>query len=181
MEVSSESSVASNPSAKMSAGPASVKITASFRCGHCGHSVHAPLIEPLSSASCPRCNNKIELTNSLSDDGSLRKCPVCACDELFWRKDFPQRLGVTIVVAGFAISCVTWYFHMLMPTFAVLLITALIDFTLYALMGDVLECYRCHGQFRGCSSGEAHGGFELETHEKHRQIQARKIPQSTPE
>ena len=101
----------------------------------------------------------------------LRRCMVCPGTELFARKDFPQRLGVGIVVAGFAASCVTWAWQLLVPTFAILFGTALIDVLLYLLMPECLTCYRCAARYRG--AGGPHGGFDLETHERHRQQRIR--------
>jgi hypothetical protein len=98
---------------------------------------------------------------------------VCPSSELFARKDFPQRLGVGIVVVGFAASCVTWGMRLLVPTFAILFATALIDVLLYLLMPECLTCYRCGARYRGDGVTDDHGGFDLETHEKHRQGLAR--------
>ena len=103
----------------------------------------------------------------------LRRCMVCPGTELFARKDFPQRLGVAIVVAGFAASCVTWAWQLLIPTFAILFGTALVDVVLYMLMPECLTCYRCGARYRGDGVADAVGGFDLETHEKHRQQVAR--------
>lgn len=98
---------------------------------------------------------------------------ACPSVELFVRKDFPQRLGVTIVGIGLALSCVAWYYHAIYWTFGILLATALIDLALFLLMGDVLECYRCHAQYRGTANLVEHQAFDLEVHEKYRQQDAR--------
>ena len=74
---------------------------------------------------------------------------------------------------GFALSCVAWFFHMLITTFAILFATALIDVVLYLSLGDVVECYRCHAQYRGLDDMTTHEPFDLEIHERHRQVQAR--------
>ena len=123
-----------------------------FLCRHCKQTASADLqgTEARAELDCSRCGQKTPVKIAIRQ-GGLLKCPLCGCDELFWRKDFPQRLGVSIVVLGFLISCVTWYFHMLIATFGVLLLMALIDVALYAWVGDLLECYRCHAQYRGCS------------------------------
>ena len=89
------------------------------------------------------------------------------------RKDFPQQLGVGIVITGFVASTVAWYYHRVLLSFGVLFATALIDVILYVVMGNVLECYRCHAQYRGLASLEGHAGFDLEIHEKYRQQAAR--------
>ena len=40
-------------------------------------------------------------------------------------------------------------------------------------MGESLTCYRCGAQYRGFEEIEIHGGFDLETHERYRQLAAR--------
>jgi hypothetical protein len=105
--------------------------------------------------------------------GQIHRCVVCCGTDLFVRKDFPQRLGVSIVILGFAVSCVTWYYHQVILTFGVLFATALLDVLLYLLMPDLLECYRCHAQYRGVANLGQHAPFALETHEKYRQLAAR--------
>jgi len=37
----------------------------------------------------------------------------------------------------------------------------------------LVQCYRCQAQYRGVPGLESHGGFNLETHEKHRQQRLR--------
>lgn len=105
---------------------------------------------------------------------------ACPSVELFVRKDFPQRLGVTIVGIGLALSCVAWYYHAIYWTFAILFATALIDLALFMLMGEVLECYRCHAQYRGIDNLVDHEEFDLEIHEKYRQQEARKKQMQAP-
>ena len=120
-------------------------------------------------ASCPMCQSSLDLPQANMAGGYLQKCLVCPSTELFIRKDFPQRLGVTIVVIGFGVSCYFWAHHNVIATFAVLLITALIDVVLYLTMGNVLECYRCHAQYRGLPGFDDYDQFDLEAYEKHRQ------------
>ena len=49
----------------------------------------------------------------------------------------------------------------------------LADLALYALVGNALMCYRCGAQYRNVDEIEQHGAFELETHERYRQMAAR--------
>ncbi len=95
--------------------------------------------------------------------------PVLTCS----RKDFPQRLGVGLVVFGFIASSIAWANYQVLWTFAILFATALVDLVLYLVMGESLTCYRCHAQYRGFEEIERHGGFNLETHERYRQLAAR--------
>jgi len=156
-----------------------------YACPACDATVSHDGVESARSVACPQCGEVVELpadavawinaAGGAADPGTglptLRRCLVCPGTELFARKDFPQRLGVGIVVAGFAASCVTWAWQLLVPTFAILFGTALVDVLLYLLMPECLTCYRCGARYRG--AGGPHGGFDLETHERHRQQRIR--------
>ena len=93
-----------------------------YACPSCGSTVAVDGVESAAAIVCPRCAAPVEVpsgavvwvgpggepVDSGAGEPRLRRCLVCPCTELFTRKDFPQRLGVGIVVAGFAASCVTW-------------------------------------------------------------------------
>jgi hypothetical protein len=80
---------------------------------------------------------------------------------------------VALVVTGFIGSSIAWAYYQVFWTFAILFLTALIDLVLYVVMGESLTCYRCQAQYRGFGNMESHGGFDLETHERYRQMAAR--------
>jgi hypothetical protein len=104
---------------------------------------------------------------------NVSRCVVCPSEELYVRKDFSQRLGVGIVIVGIVLSTIAWYYHRIYLTYGIFFGTALLDFVLWLVMGNVLQCYRCQAQYRGVAGLDQHGGFDLETHEKHRQQLAR--------
>ena len=149
-------------------------ITLTYRCTTCKTASTHEFDDLTSQLTCPHCQTTLKTSSGALQGGELVACLVCPCDDLFLRKDFPQRLGVAIVTVGLGLSCVTWMFHMLIGTFAILFLTALIDLVLFMLMGDVVECYRCHAQYRGTENTESLEGFDLEIHERHRQTEARK-------
>ncbi|MFM1904467.1 MAG: hypothetical protein RLZZ440_2367 [Planctomycetota bacterium] len=156
-----------------------------YACPACDATVTHAGVESLATLDCPHCHAALAVPagaigwsgpgGEAAEPGTglpvLRRCLVCPSTELFLRKDFPQRLGVGIVVAGFAASCITWAWQLLVPTFAILFGTALVDVLLYLLMPECLTCYRCAARYRG--AGGPHGGFDLETHERHRQQRIR--------
>jgi hypothetical protein len=158
-----------------------------YACPGCDAAVTHDQVESCRRLVCPSCHAELDVPADavawIGPGGGpvepgagrmrLRRCMVCPSKELFARKDFPQRLGVAIVVAGFAASCVTWAWRLLVPTFAILFATALLDVILYLLMPECLTCYRCAARYRGDGVADDVGGFDLETHEKHRQQQAR--------
>jgi hypothetical protein len=80
---------------------------------------------------------------------------------------------VGIVAIGLAGSCVAWAMRELVATFAILFGTALLDVVLYFMVPECLTCYRCGARYAGDGVADSFGGFDLETHEKHRQMAAR--------
>jgi hypothetical protein len=142
-----------------------------FACPRCEQPAEVELVE--SKLTCPHCQLVVPTPSDTWHDGSLRRCLLCPSTDLFVRKDFPQRLGVAIVVVGFALSCVTWFNYWIAATFAVLFATALADFVLYLIVGDSLVCYRCHAEYRQLPQQQNYPTFDLETHERYRQEAAR--------
>ena len=122
---------------------------------------------------CPLCGQHYLLPAEGHDGEGISACPVCGCEELFVRSSFPQRLGITIVVIGFVASSVAWYYHMRFVTMGILFATALLDVILYFTLGSMLQCYRCHAEYRGWAQLDQHAAFDLEIHERHRQQAAR--------
>jgi hypothetical protein len=100
----------------------------------------------------------------------LQQCPRCGCRDLFIRKDFPQKLGLTLVVVAavaflvLAASRQRFYLGAI-----VLFAAALIDALLYAFVPKLTVCYRCRTEFRGVPINPEHEGFELAVGEKYRQ------------
>jgi hypothetical protein len=144
-----------------------------FSCPRCDATSNAEFAVAAPSIECPRCNAAIDAPQGAWGEHELRRCLVCGSGDLFVRKDFPQRLGLAIVVAGFAASCVTWYFYWTYLTFAVLAATALLDMGLFFIVGESLVCYRCQAEYRRLARMAEHGPFNLETHERYRQQAAR--------
>jgi hypothetical protein len=144
-------------------------MNASFACPQCDQPARVEVPDGAATITCPACRGELALPAGAYVDGELHRCLVCPSTDLFVRKDFPQRLGVTIVTVGFLVSCVTWYNYWLYATFAALFATALIDVTLWFLVPNCLHCYRCNAQYRGLKGLEKHQGFNLETHERYRQ------------
>ena len=99
----------------------------------------------------------------------LTECPNCGCRDLFVRKDFPQKLGLSVVVVAgvlFLVLAASRQRFYLGAT--VLLAAVLIDALLYAFVGKVTVCYKCREEFRGVPVNPAHDGFELAVAEKYR-------------
>src|SRR3954471_4826677 len=136
-----------------------------YNCAGCGRTVRWAVSLETSALSCPNCHQQTGIPDNAIEGGRITRCVVCPSRELFARKDFPQRLGVALVVLGFVGSSIAWANYHVLWTFAILFITALIDLLLYVVMGESLTCYRCAAQYRGFEEIERHGGFNLDTHE----------------
>jgi hypothetical protein len=135
--------------------------------------VRAALANDAIEIGCSHCGQHIKVPAGAISGGQIHRCLVCPSTELYARKDFPQRLGVALVIAGFIGSSIAWANYQVLWSFAILFGTALVDLVLYLVMGESLTCYRCHAQYRGFEQIERHGGFDLETHERYRQMAAR--------
>ena len=155
-----------------------------YACPACHATAAIDGIESARSLECPACRATVAVPADAvgGEPGKPRllRCMICPSTELFVRKDFPQRVGVAIVAAGLAASCIAWANRELVATFAILFGSALLDVLLFFLMPDCLSCYRCGSRYRGEGITSQFDGFDLETHEKHRQLVAR-TRQPTPD
>jgi hypothetical protein len=146
-----------------------------FSCPSCGTVDQVASLETAGQVVCRRCGSSRQLHAEAISEARLVACPWCLTSDLYIQKDFPQALGLFIVVVGFAISTVFWYYEMPVATFAVLLVSALVDGVLYYTVPDVTICYRCLSQVRG-NTGEPAGRFhpfDLAIGERYRQERIR--------
>jgi hypothetical protein len=145
-----------------------------FECPQCGASGGVAEVERAESATCA-CGWSRPLRGTISGEGGLGACPFCATDELYVQKDFPHGLGLLIVIVGFAVSTIFWYYYLPALALAALLATAALDVVLYYLVPDVTICYRCLSQYRGAGSNPAgrFAPFDLAIGERYRQERLR--------
>jgi hypothetical protein len=146
-----------------------------FECPNCHAVGDVAGVGTTPVATCRACSHAHELHSEAFDEAGLRCCAWCATEDLYTQKDFPQGLGLLIVVAGFAVSTVFWYYEMPLSAYAVLLLSALVDMVLYYRVPDVTICYRCLGQHRGAGSnpGSRFAPFDLAVGERYRQERLR--------
>jgi len=153
-------------------------VNITYACPSCEEGVRIHFDADTPELDCPHCQSAITINagtidKSALDGNRVKSCLVCPSTDLFVRKDFPQRLGVGLVVIGIVGSSIAWYYSNVLWTFGILFATALIDVGLYSIVGDALMCYRCQAQYRGVEGMDTHCEFDLETHEKYRQLEAR--------
>ena len=150
-------------------------ISVSYDCRSCGQPVRSEIAAGSPDVACPACGAVSSIPADEAQGGALQTCWICGCNELYVRKDFSQRLGVTIVVTGLLLSTVAWGFHYRYLSYAILFASALCDVVLYAMVGNALQCYRCQAEYRGLHGLEKFEPFDLETHERFRQQAIRMV------
>lgn len=138
-----------------------------FACPECETTSRLPL--EANSIDCGACDWSHPIPAVITPDVQIDQCFVCGCKELFLRKNFSQRLGVTIVVLAAVGSSIAWGFRMQYLTYAILFSAALLDLALYFSVGNLLQCYCCNAEYRGLPALESGEPFSLETHERYRQ------------
>ena len=146
-----------------------------FSCPACGAVGQVPRLEMADRAVCRRCGTEKPLYPGAIDHSQLVACPFCDTADLYAQKDFPQALGLAIVIVQFAISTVFWYYEMPIATYSVLIASALLDWALYPRVPDVTICYRCSCQVRGEGSNpdKRFQLFDLAIGERYRQERIR--------
>jgi hypothetical protein len=105
---------------------------------------------------------------------SLEECHGCGNRELYRQKNFPHRLGMSILAAGFLASTVAYYLHHQWLTWAFLIGTSLVDSVLYLFVGDVSVCYRCGAKHSSMKATPKHPPFDLGVGERYRQERLRR-------
>jgi hypothetical protein len=125
-------------------------------CPGCGRSLSPGAGEHAAPPGCPRCGESIPLAGGTPPEGSApRICLVCGCPDLHWRKDFPQKAGCLIVLAGAALVPWTWGLS--------LAVVALVDLILYRALPKVAVCYVCRARYRGVPPHPSQGPYDLLT------------------
>jgi hypothetical protein len=133
--------------------------------------VEIDLTHPQSQAHPPNVSEHgipLDWDNALDSQGVLQHCPACGCRELFARKDFPQRVGLAIVVLGAAAAVVMFAIGYVIWGFAVMGSVALADLLISPFVKRCVVCYRCRSEFRNLKIPRNHPAWDLATGEKYR-------------
>jgi len=145
-----------------------MKVT--FDCPGC----EQPVTTPVDSASDWQCHVCDHCAHLHAAEPALPACVVCGNHEFYKKKDFPQWLGMAILIAACVLSTLTYWWYEKWWTWGFLIGSACIDGVMYLLVGDVIVCYRCQAHYRGFLSTAGHHPFELGIGEKYRQEKIRR-------
>lgn len=109
----------------------------------------------------------LDIPDDLANLGRVTRCAACSGREFFIRKDFPQKLGLALVVAFGLIATAFYAYERVGLAFATLAALVVIDAGIYLFVGRVTVCYRCRAEYRGVAYNPDHKGFDLATSEKY--------------
>ena len=90
----------------------------------------------------------------------VSRCPACDGRQLYVQRDFNQKTGLLIVIAGALLAPFT-------PYYASLGVATLIDAGLYLVLPEITICYRCEAHFRGFRRNPEHQAFDLHIAEQY--------------
>jgi hypothetical protein len=141
-----------------------------FACPACERPAATSVDQP-SDWQCAACDHRLHLNAA---ETTLPSCVVCGSHELYKKKDFPQWLGMTILLVAIALSTVTYWSYQKWWSWAFLIGSAIIDGVMYLMVGDVIVCYRCAAHYRGAAGNDAHHPFEITIGERFRQERIRR-------
>jgi len=144
----------------------------SFRCRDAA--CRAPLSTVLqgpgpAAVACAACNrtHALRIDEALSREGRVCRCAVCDGVEFFVRKDFPQRLGMALVVLFGLTASIFYYYRNIPATFGTLAALVVVDAAIYLFVGTATVCYRCRAEYRRLNPETPYKGFDLATSEKY--------------
>ena len=135
-----------------------MKSEIAYPCPSCGEEVSCGLD---GRGRCGTCGaeSALELSPSLREARVVDGCPACGGEQLYVQRDFNQKAGLAIVVAGALFAPFT-------PFYSSLIVAALVDATLYAVLPEITICYRCQAHFRGFAGNPRHRAFDLQIAEQ---------------
>jgi hypothetical protein len=130
-----------------------------FPCSRCGSEAVSGLD---GRGRCRSCHTEtpLALPPGLRETGVVESCPACGSSLLYVQRDFNQKAGLAVVGVGAALAPFTPYYSSLM-------VAALADALLYALLPEITVCYRCHAHFRGFARNSRHRSFDLHVAEQY--------------
>ena len=151
----------------------------SYHCPSCSQWLQAeiaPASPTTTELNCPSCHwqRTIPEADFERDDDFVmpKRCLACGNEDLWRQKDFPKQIGLLAVVAGAVLSSIAWYYYRPVLALGILMVFAAVDMVLFAILPDLLVCYRCQARHHGADTSEREA-FELELAERYRQEAAR--------
>ncbi len=113
---------------------------------------------------------ELQWEGALDDAGLVQRCISCGCKELFVRKDFPQVLGMGLVIGAAGLSVVFFALGQVFWSIAILVGAVGVDSLIFYFTPKCVVCYRCRTEYHGCGIGEELEAWDLSLGEKYRPV-----------
>ncbi len=144
-----------------------------YNCPSCQQTNQATVSEVTEKLVCGGCEWTRPLPTAPQQRTHPTVCLACGCRDLWRRKNFPQQLGVAMVILAAVLSTIAYARHEPIWSLGILMAAAAFDMLLFAFMPDVLVCYRCGARYLKFDPAGETPHFSLETAERHRQEKIR--------
>ncbi|MFQ5732424.1 MAG: hypothetical protein ACE5KM_10795 [Planctomycetaceae bacterium] len=144
-----------------------------FVCPRCRSACVNRDVSSSDAVRCDACDWVRDLPEQSVRGERPGECLACGCGDLWRQKDFPVRLGLAFVALGAIGSTVAWSLYEPLWAIGILMGFGLLDLALFAVMRDVMVCYRCGARHRRVRSSEGTPRFDLEIAERYRQEERR--------
>tara|TARA_B100000029_G_C17515507_1_gene937922 strand:+ start:967 stop:1467 length:501 start_codon:yes stop_codon:yes gene_type:complete len=148
-----------------------------FTCPGCQKTHRVAFETDSQDLTCPACQHRRAISSSAWHSDHLAECLACGEADLWRQKDFPQAIGIGLVILGALLSTVAWAWYRPAWAIGILMLFALLDLALYSLMSDVLVCYRCQARHRLDGPTDSYERFNHERAERYRQEALRRDAQ----
>lgn len=107
---------------------------------------------------------------AMDDSGRLIRCIACGCRELFVRKDFPQKLGLMLVITAAGVSVILFALDHVLASMGVLAAAVIVDSLIFSLTPKCVVCYRCRTEYHRLEIAPTIEPWELAIGEKYRPV-----------
>lgn len=130
-----------------------------YSCPGCGREAIAGRDGAGRCGSCAR-ETALDASGVAGDPPVVARCAACGNGLLYVQRDFNQKVGLAVVVAGGVLAPFT-------PFYSSLFVAAAVDAVLYLMLPEITVCYRCHAHYRGFARNPAHQAFDLHLAEQY--------------
>jgi len=144
-----------------------------FLCPICEQQTQCECDDRTATLQCGHCDWKRPIPEDAISRGAIQTCVACGCEDLWKQRDFPLWLGISIVAFATILSTIAVALYENTWALGILMAFGLLDYVFYAIMPDVLVCYRCRARYRHSADENAIPRFNHETAERYRQEELR--------
>jgi hypothetical protein len=130
-----------------------------YSCPACGREAVAGRDGAGRCAACAR-ETALDVSGITGEPPTVVRCAACGNALLYVQRDFNQKVGLAIVIAGGVLAPFT-------PFYSSLFVAAAVDAALYLMLPEIAVCYRCHAHYRGFARNRQHQAFDLHLAEQY--------------